>query len=114
MSEAFYLSIANELSAKLRRVAAFVDHGPSIGSYHEEALKTVLRSILPERFGLRTGFAFSAKLGASQQGDILVIDENHPGAYHFREGEFAVVLPDAIVAVIEVKTKLTKRTSARQ
>jgi hypothetical protein len=110
MSEAFYLSIANELSAKLRRVAAFVNHGPSIGSYHEEALKTVLRSVLPDRFGIKTGFAFSAQLGASQQGDILVIDENHPGAYHFREGEFAVALPEAIVAVIEVKTKLTKRT----
>ena len=112
MSEAFYLSIANELSAKLRRVAAFVNHGPSIGSYHEESLKSVLRSILPERFGVKTGFAYSAQLGASQQGDILVIDESHPGAYHFREGEFAVALPEAIVAVVEVKTKLTRRTFA--
>ena len=110
MSEAFYLSLANELSAKLRRVAAFVNHGPSIGGYHEEALKTVLRSVLPERFGVRTGFAFSAQHGPSYQGDILIIDENHPSAYHFREGEFAVVLPEAVVCVIEVKTKLTKRT----
>jgi len=110
MSEAFYLSLANELSAKLRRVAAFVNHGPAIGGYHEEALKTVLRSVLPDRFGVRTGFAFNSLHGPSQQGDILIVDENHPAAYHFREGEFAVVLPEDVVCVIEVKTKLTKKT----
>lgn len=110
MPERFYLSLANEMSAKLGRVGAFINHGPSIGAYHEEVLKAILRSMLPERFSVKTGFAFSAKLGPSQQGDILVIDESHPAAYHFREGEFAVALPEAIVCVIEVKTKLTKRT----
>lgn len=83
MNESFYLSLANELSAKLRRINAFVNHGPSIGAYHEEALKAVLRSFLPERFSLRTGFSYNATKGASQQCDILVIDENHASAYHF-------------------------------
>lgn len=110
MPERFYLSLANEMSAKLRRVGTFTNHAPSIGAYHEEVLKAVLRSMLPDRFSVKTGFAFSPNLGTSQQGDILIIDENHPAAYHFREGEFAVALPEAVVCVIEVKTKLTKRT----
>ena len=65
---------------------------------------------VPERFAIRTGFAYSPKAGASQQGDLLVIDENHPAAYYFREGDFAVALPEAIACVIEVKTRLNKRT----
>lgn len=108
MNEHFYLGLANEMVAKLRRVASFVSHRPSIGAYHEEVLRTILGSMLPSRFQLRTGFAFSPEHGASQQGDILIIDENHPNAYYFREGNFVVAAPEAIVCVIEVKTKLNK------
>lgn len=109
MNEQFYLGLANEMAAKLRRVSSFVSHGPSIGAYHEEVLRSILGMMLPSRFQLRTGFAFNAASGASQQGDILVVDETHPDAYYFKEGNFAVVSPDALVCAIEVKTKLTKR-----
>lgn len=108
MNEQFYRGLAEEMGAKLRRVGAFVNHAPSIGSYHEEALRTLLRSMLPDRFTLRHGFAYDTKLGASLQGDILIVDEHHPGAYLFREGDFAVVAPEALVCVVEVKTTLTK------
>jgi hypothetical protein len=106
MDEDFYLSLANEMTAKLRRVSSFVAHGPSIGAYHEEVLRTILATMLPARFQLRTGFAFTRQKGASQQGDILSVDENDPAAYHFREGNFSVVAPEAIVCAIEVKTQL--------
>lgn len=110
MNENFYLGLANELAAKLRRVSSFVNHGPSIGSYHEEVLKTILFSMLPERFTLKTGFSYTPEQGPSNQGDILIIDENHPVAYFFKEGNFAVAHPDAVVCAIEVKTKLNKQT----
>lgn len=110
MNDDFFSGLADELEAKLRRITAFTSHAPSVGAYHEEALRTVLRSLLPGRFALRTGFAYHTERGASQQGDILIVDESHPGAYFFREGDFAVVDSVALVAVIEVKTTLTKRT----
>jgi hypothetical protein len=110
MQEQFYRGLAEEMAAKLRRIASFVSHAPSIGSYHEEALRSMLRSMLSDRFTLRHGFAYDAKCGASQQGDILIVDENHPGAYFFREGDFAIVSPEALVSVIEVKTRLNKTT----
>lgn len=110
MNENFYLGLANELAAKLRRVSSFVNHGPSIGSYHEEVLKTILSSMLPERFTLKTGFSYTTEQGPSSQGDILIIDENNPAAYFFKEGNFAVAHPDAVVCAIEVKTKLNKQT----
>ena len=108
MNEQFYRGLAEEMVAKLRRVAAFVHHAPSIGAYHEEALRSLLRGMLSDRFSLRHGFAYDTALGASLQGDILIVDEHHPGAYLFREGDFAIVAPEALVCVIEVKTSLTK------
>lgn len=110
MTEDFYLSLANEMAAKLRRVSCFIKHGPSIGTYHEEVLRSILTTMLPTRFQLRTGFSYTKAGGASQQGDILIVDENHPGAYHFREGNFAIVSPEALVCVIEVKTRLNTKT----
>lgn len=113
MDESFYLSLANELSAKLGRVSSFVRHGPSIGAYHEEALKSIIRHMLPDRFSLRTGFVVHPERGPSQQGDILIIDEYHPNAYFFREGDFAVVAGEALACVIEVKTRLDKTSFAK-
>lgn len=108
MDERFYLGLANELLAKFRRVSSFVSHRPSIGTYHEEALRTVLRLMIPDRFSLRTGFVFHPDNGASQQGDILIVDEMDAGAYFFREGNFAIVNQTALACVIEVKTSLNK------
>jgi len=110
MDETFYSGLAHELSAKVGRVSSFVKHGPSIGSYHEEVLRSVLRPMLPDRYSLRTGFVFHPENGPSQQGDILVVDEMQPAAYFFREGNFAVVDQSALVCVIEVKTSLDKRS----
>ena len=42
MDESCFLGLANELSAKVRRLSSFVKHGPSIGPYHEEVLKSIL------------------------------------------------------------------------
>lgn len=36
----------------------------------------------------------------------MVIDEFSPAAYIFQEGDFAIVIPEAVVAVIEVKTTM--------
>jgi len=110
MDEHFYSGLANELEAKLRRVSSFVSHNPSIGAYHEEALRAVLRHMLSDRFSLKTGFVWYSKDEASRQGDIIVVDESKAGAYYFREGDFAILDSSAVACVIEVKTVLTKAT----
>lgn len=65
--------------------------------------------MLTDRYSLCTGFTFDPARKASQQGDILVVDETHPDAYYFREGSFAVVKPEAVASVIEVKTTLNRQ-----
>ena len=106
----FYEGIAKEFVGKLHRLNNFTKHGPSIGKYHEEILKVTLRSFLPERYSLKTGFIFVETGVVSQQVDILVVDESEPTSYFFKEGDFVVVHPDCVVCGIEVKTFLDKAT----
>lgn len=108
MDEDYYRGVAAELQGKLRRLSTFVAHASSIGAYHEEILKSVIAPLVPLRFSLRTGFCYDKEHGASRQADIILVDENDPGAYFFREGDFAVVHPHAVVAVVQVKARLRK------
>lgn len=109
IQEKFYKSLAEEFISKLGRLNNFIIHGPSIGSYHEEIFKSTLKMFLPERYSLKTGFVYVEPGVVSKQIDILIIDEYEPPSYFFKEGNFVVVHPDAVVCGIEIKTKLTKQ-----
>ena len=40
----------------------------------------------------------------------MLVDEDHPNAYYFRDGDFAIVSPEAVACVVEVKTTLSRKT----
>jgi hypothetical protein len=107
----FYESFASEIMGKFRRIAKLTPHGPSSGQYHEEILRNVLKNFLSKRFSVKTGFIYG-KGKVSGQIDILIIDENCPIAYLFQEGDFVVVLPEAVVAVIEIKSTINSQNFA--
>lgn len=109
ISRDFYKGIAKEMMGKLGRLKHFTSHGPSIGVYHEEILKTTIQSILPNRYSIKTGFAYCGDKNFAKQNDILIIDESNPSAYFFQEGDFVIVHPEAILCAIEVKTRLTEK-----
>lgn len=94
--------------SKVKRVAYFTHHAPTLGAYHEALLRTAISDILPNRFSVKSGFVYAGAGCCSRQTDILVVDENDPSAYFMKQGEFAIVHPRALVCAIEVKTKLTK------
>lgn len=105
----YFLSLANELISRYQRIKNFTPHALSTGKYHEEALKSVLKLFLPDRFSIKTGFVFIPKEKAvSRESDLIIIDENEPNSYFFKDGDFVVVHPEAVVCVIEVKTKIDK------
>jgi hypothetical protein len=101
----YYESFANEMQGKFRRVSQLTTHRPSSGDYHEEIIRNILRNFLSKRFSVKTGFIFGEQ-GVSSQIDIMIVDENEPMAYIFQEGDFAIVMPKAVVATIEVKTDI--------
>lgn len=104
----YFESFAEEIASKFRRLDELVKHSTSTGDYHEEILRTILRNFLTERFSVKKGFMYAGHDQVSKQMDLMVIDENSPFAYVFKEGDFAVVIPDAVVAVMEIKTCLQK------
>ena len=102
----YFESFANEITSKFRRLQSIVGHPTASGDYHEEILKTVLRNFLSKRFSVKKGFIYAGPDQVSKQIDLMVIDENSPAAYIFQEGDFAVVIPQAVVTIMEIKTTL--------
>lgn len=102
----YFESFVAEIKGKFQRIKNLTDHTGTSGDYHEEIIRTTIRNFLTKRFSVKKGFIYKGPGEVSRQIDIMIIDETSPAAYLFQEGDFAIVLPDAVVAVIEVKTSL--------
>ncbi|MGE3108395.1 MAG: DUF6602 domain-containing protein [Phycisphaerales bacterium] len=100
----FHASMAAELEAVKDRIRSLVRHWPTDGGYKEAALRAILRRHLPQSVFVGGGFIVGEN-SASTQVDILVVDGGKPTL--FKDGDLVIVTPDAVRAVIEVKTKLT-------
>ncbi|MBO0494011.1 DUF6602 domain-containing protein [Pseudomonas sp. Marseille-Q1929] len=95
-------SMASELESLSARIRLIIAHNPTVGTYREDILRTVLEKHLPERYHVATGFIF----GCDRQIDILIYDRIDYAPL-FRESDLVVVPKSAVRAVIEVKTNLT-------
>jgi hypothetical protein len=120
--------IGEEFSTKVNRLAQIIgtSHEPSVGRYKESLLRTCIAQFIPRRYSVGTGFiAFTRESHlrehagdntdlwnlkghyVSHQLDIVVFDDhNFPPI--FRDGEFVVVRPESVRAVVEVKGYLKK------
>ncbi|MBF7141339.1 MULTISPECIES: DUF6602 domain-containing protein [Pseudomonas] len=98
----FAASIASELDDLSARIRLIISHSGTVGTYRENLLQNVLRKNLPERYHVATGFIY----GCSRQLDVVIYDRLEYAPL-FREGDLVVVPPNAVRAVIEVKTGLT-------
>ncbi len=96
-------SFGDELTALSARVASIINHAPSVGTYREVLLQELLRNHLPTRYHVSTGFI----VGCNRQLDVIIYDQQD-FAPVFRQGDMVVVPLEAVRAVIEVKTTLTK------
>ena len=102
---AYHQSLADELKANKDQIRNLIGnaHWPSDGGHKEAILRRVLQNKLPDTFRVGTGF-FSDTFEPSSQIDILITDASKPTL--FRNGDFLVVTPDCVKAIIEVKTEL--------
>ncbi len=107
-SDDFIESFSVELLGKFERLGKLITHSPSIGSYHEEVVKTVIRNFMSNRWSTRNGFIYQDHDHVSAQIDVMLVDENSPSAYVFKSGNFAVVIPESVAATVEVKTVMNK------
>lgn len=114
--------IGEEFSSKLNRLSQIIgkSHELSVGEYKESLLKNCLRNFMPKRYSVGTGFivfvedhtksTLSSSVdisnlkshSTSHQLDVIVYDETD-FAPLFRDGDFVVLRPESVRAVIEVK-----------
>ena len=105
----FHLSTGKELLALKDRVRNLVPHWGEDGRYKEAVLKTVIKRFLPEKYSIASGFVVKQTVErdqheASKQIDIIIYDKAFPVL--FKEGDFVILTPDAVCAIIEVKTNM--------
>ena len=106
---AFHRSLSDELYAVKDRIRNLVLHWGTDGASKEVALRSVLRRHLPKSVVIGTGFIVSEKYSSTQI-DILIVDASKPML--FSDGDLIIVTPDAVRAIIEVKTELRTKSAA--
>jgi len=126
-----YTSLLGEsLAAKVDLLAQVLGsvHEPSLGRYKERLLAEAIASFVPRRYEVTTGFVLfprarrfaagpppyfnylnSSDFVPSRQCDIIVFDASHYPPV-FRDGDFAVLRPESVRAVVEVKGSLSPKS----
>jgi len=77
------------------------------GRFREELLRSFLRRILPKSVSVDTGFIYGfEKMENSRQLDIIIWHKDaHSAVYD--AGQFVIVPPESVIAVISVKSTMT-------
>jgi hypothetical protein len=105
----FHISTTRELKSVENRVRNLIGRSNwgEEGRYKEAILRNIIRRFISPRYTVGTGFivkSMNQEMKCSSQIDILIFDSNFP--ILFSEGEFYIVTPNSVKAVIEVKTNL--------
>lgn len=107
--EEFHKSITGELVSARDRVRNLIGNKNwgEEGRYKEAILRNLIKRFISQRYIVGTGFIVknvNGKIRCTTQIDILIFDSNYP--ILFSEGDFYIVTPNSVKAVIEVKTRL--------
>lgn len=97
------------LSAKLCQ-SEIIDHNLEKGQGNEQALRDLLISYLPKRFGVGKGKVTNSSGQLSRQADIIIYDALNCPTMFIDENENQILPIEGVYKVIEVKTTLTSST----
>ncbi|WP_338847295.1 DUF6602 domain-containing protein [Massilia sp. W12] len=97
-------SAADRMKADLRE--RLIAHPGELGTDREEVVRSFLRSYLPKRFEVSTGFVFDASGAVSKQIDVIIADSL--ACTHFETSGGTRYYPcESVVAIGQVKSSLT-------
>ncbi len=106
----FAEALRQRLVAQAELFAALSSHTTITGTGRERALADLLREVLPRRVEVLSGVVARMDDGAAaksaRQIDLLIAD-THDFPVLARSGDLAVVLPDAVRAMVEIKTRVS-------
>lgn len=102
----YFRSLTRELEALRDRVENFTvnePHWQTVGEWKESVLRATLKGNLPANVEPARGFVVTKTRGTSQL-DVILYDNTKPVL--FRNGDLVFVTPDAVVGIIEVKSRI--------
>lgn len=106
----YFDHVSQELHSKIAQAKVYITrHNPSTGALAEAVLRQFLKEHLPGGVGVKQGFIVDSLGNLSRQCDILIYD-SHLYAPFYQTGDLAVVPVEAVIAIIEVKTSINKKT----
>jgi hypothetical protein len=104
----YFKFVSQELLIKLAQIKSYVTkHNPTIGVLTEEIVREFLKNHLPDLVNVEQGFILNESGELSKQCDILIYD-SQSYAPLYRVNDIVVVPAQSVIAVIEVKTTITK------
>jgi hypothetical protein len=106
----YFHALGETMAAESRLMGTLYRHPGKLGENREALVAGFLREYLPQRFGVGTGFASFGQRLSTQQ-DVVVFDQ-HTNPILFATSAAPLFPPSALVAAIEVKSRLTKHTLA--
>lgn len=103
------MSTTKELKAVENRVRNLIgdSNWGDEGRYKEAILRNMIKKFISPKYTVGTGFivkSMNEEIESSTQIDILIFDSDYP--ILFSEGDFYIVTPNSVKAVIEVKTEI--------
>ena len=106
-------SLSKELLSIKDRLRNFIDdhHWPEDGRYKEIILSDILRKHLPKSVSVGTGFVMGEQ-GLSTQVDIIIYRNDVP--VMLQQADFVIVVPEAVLGIIEVKSCIMGATQLTQ
>jgi hypothetical protein len=102
--EALLSHAANRMQADLKE--RLIVHRGELGTSREEIIRGFLRSYLPAKFDITTGFAFDSSGNLSKQLDIVIADGSVCPRFE-NAGKKRLLPCESIVGVGQVKSQLT-------
>lgn len=105
----YFECVSQELLGKLAQIKSYITkHNPTIGVLTEEILRNFLSNHLPNAVSVEQGFILHDDGELSKQIDILIYDSQSYAPF-YRVNDIVVVPAESVIAVIEVKTTITKQ-----
>lgn len=100
---------ARILQLELVRLRSIIRHNATSGTGAEEALRRFLQTRLPSSLGVTQGQVIDSHGDMSLQTDVIIYDaERTPHIFHSSEYGTSVVPAEGVIAVIEVKSSISK------
>jgi len=99
----------NEASIKKHLLASRINNIRASGGYTEQRFRSLLSSLLPQRFGVTTGHIINSEKKVSPQCDIIIVDKMVVHTllpFDSKDIFFDIVPVESVVGIFEVKSTL--------